>query len=78
MNESRTLTIELSTDDWQLLEAEALKANQSNETLALKILQERLYQKQTKEALDALQKLTKIGDRQAIFDPVQIIREGRE
>ena len=41
MNESRTLTIELSPDDWQLLEAEALKVNHPPEILIKTLVEPR-------------------------------------
>jgi hypothetical protein len=78
VNESRTLTIELSDSDWQLLETEALKVNQSKEIVVLHILQERLHPKPIQESLDALWRLSAIGDRQVPFDAEQLIREGRE
>jgi hypothetical protein len=78
VNESRTLTIELSANDWQLLETEALKVNQPKEIVVLHILQERLHPKPIQDALDALQQLSAIGDRQAPFDAEQLIREGRK
>jgi pantothenate kinase len=78
INESRTLTIELSARDWQQLEAEARKVNQSKEMVVLHILQERLQSKPIEETLDALGQLSAIGDRQAPFDAEQLIREGRE
>jgi hypothetical protein len=78
MNESRTITIELPSRDWQLLEAEALLTNQSAQSLVLQVLRERYSQRQIEETVDALQKLSEIGDRQGNFDPVEMIRYGRE
>jgi pantothenate kinase len=78
INVSRTLTIEFSARDWQQLEAEARKVNQSKEMVVLHILQERLQPKPIEEALEALRLLSAIGDRQAPFDAEQLIREGRK
>jgi pantothenate kinase len=58
INVSRTLTIELSARDWQRLEAEARKVNQSKEMVVLHILQERLQPKPIEETLDALRQLS--------------------
>jgi hypothetical protein len=44
MNKPKTLTLEISDADWEYLEAEAKKLNSNPNSLASRMLQERLEQ----------------------------------
>jgi hypothetical protein len=89
MNESRTLTIELSALSWQQIEAEALRVNHPTE-MVLKMLLEthpNLSQSRSRRKLkpkhdlslaETLTSLRAIASQQAILDAVQLARESRE
>jgi hypothetical protein len=89
MNESRTLTIELSDRDWQLLEAEALKVNHPPEILIRTLVEmhlnsshfrasRKLQPKQKISLSENLASLRAIALQQPIFDAEKLARESRE
>jgi hypothetical protein len=87
MNESRTLTIELSTHDWQLLEAEALKVNHPPEILIKTLVEAHLSESISSRKLQPQEKLSltetlvslrEFASQQPVFDAVELARESRE
>jgi hypothetical protein len=87
--ECRTIAIELSTRDWQLLEAEAEKVNHPPEMLIKRLLEihldlsetkisPKLQPKQKPPLSETLMSLRAIAYQQPIVDAVQIARESRE
>jgi predicted DNA-binding protein len=77
--EPKTLTIQLSPEEYSRLEAEAKRLNLSSETVAHHLLQQGLAQ--VKPAIDpreALQRLRKLTESCTPVDPVELVRLGRE
>lgn len=79
MSESKNLTIQLSPEDWERLEAEADKLKLSPEATALRMLQLQLPEKTIRiDPDEALVRLREIGRKQPPIDSVQLVREGRQ
>jgi hypothetical protein len=85
MNESRTITIELPSRDWQLLEAEALAQNCPPSALIETLVETHLRESQSSQQTqiepsltENLNSLRSIAKRQPVIDAVQLARESRE
>jgi hypothetical protein len=79
MKSLKTLTIQISSEDWKLLETEADKNKVSTDLLVSQILSDRLSQMERKaKILRALQSLYEIGERQQPVDAVRVAAESRE
>ncbi len=79
MNTSKTMTIQITVDDWELLETEASRNNLPPDILISQIIQERLTRiKQQITPLEALLRLREIGQRQVSTDAVKLAKESRE
>lgn len=79
MSESKTLTIQLTAEESDRLEAEAKRLNLSPEALATIMLRERLAQvKPQIDPREALLGLVEIGRNLPPVDLVKLVRYGRE
>lgn len=82
MSESKPLTIQLSPEDSDRLDAEAKRLQLSPETLAMRILHTNLTHTErridSKNALEALNRLREIGRKQPPIDAVELARASRE
>lgn len=79
MSESKTLTIQLSAEESDRLEAEAKRLNLSPEALAGIILRQSLAQlKPARDPHEVLSRLRQLTENLPPSDPVEIVRAGRE
>jgi hypothetical protein len=79
MSKPKTLTIQLSAEDSERLEAEAKKRNLPLDAMAHAMLRERLAQvKPLLDQHEALLRLREIGRKMPPIDAVQLARESRE
>lgn len=89
MNEFRTLIIELSTSDWQRLEAEAHKLNYPPEILFKTVMERHLKANRSRFSRvlkpddelplsETLTSLREIASQQPVVDAVHVAHESRE
>jgi hypothetical protein len=79
MSDSQTITIHLSSEERDRLQAEANRLRITPDVLATKLLRDRLAQIPIPlEALEALTKLRKIAKQMPPIDAVKLARDSRE
>lgn len=79
MNNSKSITINLSPEDFDRLEAEAKRLKLSLETLATRILHTNLAHTEGRiDPHEALERLREIGRKLPPVDTVELVRASRE